>query len=108
VELKKEKTDDCMLMRKLKMKRLGRGHWNRVLVSKLFVEQRTSEPKVKAYLPVYEPLEIVKCERCGKVITQPKELIKIQKQSVRQILTPNTYTFLPSLSTIPSSYRKLT
>ena len=28
---------------------------------------------------MYEPLEVVKCEKCGKVIAEPKELIRIQK-----------------------------
>ena len=48
-----------------------------VLVDKIFIEQNTPEPKVKAYIPVYEPLESVKCEKCGKVIAELKELIRI-------------------------------
>jgi len=57
------------------------GHWNRVLVNKIFIEQETSEPKVKAYIPMYEPLEVVKCKKCSKIIAEPKELIKIKKVS---------------------------
>ena len=59
------------------------GHWNRVPVNKVFIEQDTSEPKVKAYIPVYEPLEISKCKKCGKVIAEPNELIKIVKRGLR-------------------------
>jgi len=53
------------------------GHWNRFPVNKIFIEQETSEPKVKAYIPMYEPLEVVKCEKCGKIIAEPKVFIKI-------------------------------
>jgi len=55
------------------------GHWNRVPASKIFVEQNTLDSKVKAYIRVYEPLEVVKCKKSGKVIAEPKELIKIQE-----------------------------
>jgi hypothetical protein len=30
-------------------------------------------------IPMYEPLEVSRCEKCGKVIAEPKELIRIQK-----------------------------
>ena len=53
------------------------GHWNRVPVNKIFIEQYSPEPKVKAYVPMYEPLETVKCKKCSKIIAKPKELIKI-------------------------------
>jgi phage FluMu protein Com len=55
------------------------GHWNRFPVNKIFIEQKTSESKIKAYIPMYKPLEITKCEKCGKVIAEPKELIRIVK-----------------------------
>ncbi len=29
---------------------------------------------------MYEPLEVTKCEKCGKVIAEPKELIRIRKR----------------------------
>jgi len=38
---------------------------NRVKVKKIFIEQPSSEPKVKVLIPMYEPLEIVKCKKCG-------------------------------------------
>jgi len=28
-------------------------------------------------IPMYEPSEVVKCKKCGKVIAEPKELIFI-------------------------------
>jgi len=36
------------------------GYWNRVPVNKVFIEQPTSEPKAKAFIPMYQPLEVVK------------------------------------------------
>jgi len=30
-------------------------------------------------IPMYEPLKISKCKKCGKVIAEPKELIRITK-----------------------------
>jgi hypothetical protein len=56
------------------------GHWNRVSVNKVFIEKNSPEPKVKAYIPMYEPLETAKCKKCGKIIAEPKELIRIQKK----------------------------
>jgi len=65
-----------MTLKKLKMK-CSCGQWNSVLVNKIFIEQTTSEPKITAFIPMYEPLEVTKCKKCGKVIAQPKELIRI-------------------------------
>ena len=31
-----------------------------------------SKPKVKVFIPMYEPLEVTKCEEFGKVIAEPK------------------------------------
>jgi hypothetical protein len=55
------------MKRKLRMKCSGCGHWNRVPVNKIFIEQNTIEPKVKAYIPMYEPLETVECKKCGRI-----------------------------------------
>ena len=68
------------MTRNLRMKCSGCGHWNRVPVNKIFIKQNTIEPKVKVMVPMYEPLEVTRCEKCGKVIAEPKELIKIQKK----------------------------
>jgi len=37
------------------------GYWNTVPVNKVFIEQNTPEPNVKALIRMYEPLEI--CHR---------------------------------------------
>jgi len=50
-------------------------------VNKVVVEQVSSEPKVRVFIPIYEPLQVSKCEKCGKIIAQPKELIRIVKRS---------------------------
>ena len=63
----------------LRMKCPNCGVWNRVPVNKIFIEQPSSEPKVKVLIPMYEPLEVVKCKKCGKIIAEPKELIRIVK-----------------------------
>jgi len=64
---------------KLRIKCPNCGFWNRIEVNKLFIEQETSEPKVKAFIPIYEPLKTEICEKCGHVIAQQKELIRIVK-----------------------------
>jgi hypothetical protein len=58
------------------------GCWNRVPVNKIFIEQPTSESKVKAFFPVYEPLKVSKCKKCGNIIAGPKELIRIRKSEL--------------------------
>jgi hypothetical protein len=55
------------------------GYWNRIDANKLFIQQKTSEPKVKAYIPMYKPLKVETCEKCGQIIAEPKELIRIVK-----------------------------
>ena len=65
---------------RLRMKCEVCGHWNRFEVNKLFLEQPTSEPKAKAYISMYEPRKTETCKKCGKVITEPKELIRIVKK----------------------------
>jgi len=53
------------------------GHWNRVPVNNIFIEQPSLEPKIKVLIPMYEPLEGVKCKKCGNMIAEPKKLIRI-------------------------------
>jgi len=67
------------MKRFLKMKCKACGQWNRIEVNKLFVEQETSEQKVKALIPMYEILKTETCKKCGKVIAETKELIRIIK-----------------------------
>ena len=64
---------------RLRMKCKACGHWNRIEVNKLFIEQPSSEPKVKVLFPFYEPLKIETCKKCGKFIAEPKGLIRIVK-----------------------------
>jgi len=59
----------------LKIKCSNCGHWNRVSVNKMFLEQPSQDPKVKIFIPVYEPLKTTKCKKCGKTIAEPKTLI---------------------------------
>ena len=65
--------------RELKMK-CECGRWNSVPVNKIFIRQNTPEPKVKFFIPMYEPLEVTKCKRCGNIVAEPKELIRIGKE----------------------------
>ena len=64
-------------MAHLRMKCKACGYWNRIEVNKLFIEQPSSEPKVKAIIPYYEPLKAEIRKKCKSVIVQPKELIRI-------------------------------
>jgi hypothetical protein len=38
------------------MKCFGFGHWNRVPVNNIFIEQISPKSKVGVFIPVYEPL----------------------------------------------------
>jgi predicted nucleic-acid-binding Zn-ribbon protein len=55
------------------------GYWNRIEVNKLFVEQETGEPKVKVFIPNYNPLKTGTCKKCKTIIAKPDELIRILK-----------------------------
>jgi len=46
------------IKRNLKMKCSNCGHWNRVPVNKIFIEQPSPEPTVQVMIPMYEPLEL--------------------------------------------------
>jgi len=63
------------------------------MVNKIFIEQNTPEPKVKAYIPMYKPLQISNCEKCSKVTTEPKELIKIVMNAYK---VPKVFIFCES------------
>ena len=64
-------------MTKLRMKCSYCGCWNSIKVDKIFVQQSSPEPKVKVLIPMYKPLKTERCEKCGTVIAEPKELIRI-------------------------------
>jgi len=62
----------------LRMKCSDCGQWNRISVNKIFIEQTNpTEPKVKVLIPMYAPLKVARCKKCGKVIAEPEELIRI-------------------------------
>ena len=69
------------MRRVLRMRCPACGHQDRVQVNKVMVEQSSAEAKVKVFIPMYEPLQVSKCEKCGKIIAQRKELIRIVKRS---------------------------
>jgi hypothetical protein len=64
------------------------GCWNRFEVNKLFVEQETPEPKVKAYIPMYEPFKTETCKKCGQVIAQPKDFLShyVESEHARELI----------------------
>jgi RNase P subunit RPR2 len=68
---------------KLRIKCPNCGYWNRIEANKLFIEQETSEPKVKAFIPMYKPLKVETCKKCKSIIAKPKELIRIVKHGKR-------------------------
>jgi uncharacterized OB-fold protein len=72
------------MKRTLRMRCPNCGHWNRVPVNKIFVEQPSPEPKVKVMVPMYKPIEVTECNKCGRVVAEPKELIRILKSKLRK------------------------
>jgi uncharacterized OB-fold protein len=72
------------MKRTLRMRCPNCGHWNRVPVNKIFVEQPSPEPKVKVMVPMYKPIEGTECNKCGRVVAEPKELIRILKSKLRK------------------------
>jgi ribosomal protein S27AE len=65
---------------KLRMKCKNCGHWNRFEVEKVMTEQIVSEPKVKAFIPMYLPFKTETCSKCGQTIAESKELIRTMKE----------------------------
>jgi len=55
--------------------------------NKIFIQPNSPEPKVKVLIPMYEPLKAETCKRCGKVIAEPKELIRTCMLFRARILT---------------------
>jgi len=48
-------------------------------VDKIFVEQPSPEAKVRVMLPMHELMKTERCKKCGKILAEPKELIRIVK-----------------------------
>ncbi len=51
--------------------------WNWILVNKVFFEPPNPEPKVKAFISMYQPIKETKCNKCHTLIGKPDELFKI-------------------------------
>ena len=64
---------------KLRIKCPNCDFWNRIEANKLLIEKATSELKVKAFIPMYEPLKTETCKKCRAVIAEPKTLIRITR-----------------------------
>jgi hypothetical protein len=64
-------------MTRLRMKCPHGGCWNRFEVDEIFVPQPSPESNVKVLIPMYKPLKTERCEKCGRDIAEPKELIRI-------------------------------
>jgi hypothetical protein len=71
--------DIVVMKTNLRMKCSNCGHWNRVAVEKIFVEQPSPEPEVEVLIPMYQPLQTFQCEKGKKVIAEPKELVEVEK-----------------------------
>ena len=66
---------------KLRMKCPKCGKWNRIEVEKVLFNPDNPEPKAKVFLPSYLPLKTEICSKCGQIIAQEKELIRIVSKS---------------------------
>jgi ribosomal protein S27AE len=66
---------------RLRMKCKQCGHWNRIEVEKVLFNPDSPEPKVQVFLPSYLPLKTEKCSKCGYIIAEEKEIIRIIKGS---------------------------
>jgi len=64
------------MIKKLRIKCSSCGHWNRVPVNKIFLEQPSPELKVKVLIPMYEPLEVSKCNKCGKARAKKRDYFR--------------------------------
>lgn len=47
------------------------GQWNPVPMHKFFLKHRV--PKISILIPVYKATELVRCQKCGKIIAQAGE-----------------------------------
>jgi hypothetical protein len=51
---------------KLMVKCSACGFWNRLEAERLVAQQDTFEPEAKIVYPVYSPLKLETCKKCGK------------------------------------------
>ncbi len=57
------------------------GKWNNIHAQKVMIHMDNDEPKMEVFVPAYLPIETQVCAKCKCVIAEPKELIKITKES---------------------------
>ena len=70
---------ELSLKTSLRMKCPQCGSWKRIQVNKIFLEQETSELKVKAFIPMYQHLKEETCKKRGSFIAESRELVRILK-----------------------------
>jgi len=71
--------EDEEFVKNLRVKCSNCGKWKKISVYKGLIEQSSLEPKAKAMILGYEPLQVFRCEKCGNVIAEPTELIRITR-----------------------------
>jgi hypothetical protein len=59
----------------------GCGKWNNIQAQKVMNHVDNDEPKMEVFMPAYLPLETQVCAKCKTVVAEPKELIRITKDS---------------------------
>jgi hypothetical protein len=57
------------------------GKWNNIHTQKVMSHLDNDEPKLEVFVPAYLSLETQVCAKCKTVIAEPKELIRITKDS---------------------------
>ena len=57
------------------------GKWNNIHTQKVMIHLDNDEPKMEVFVPAYLPLETQVCSKCKTVVAEPKELIRITKDS---------------------------
>lgn len=69
------------MLTKLRMKCKNCGHWHSMEVEKLMLNPDCEIPKVQVFIPHFLPLKQEKCTKCGSIIAEERELIRIIKQT---------------------------
>ena len=71
----------------LRLKCESCGHWNRIEVNKVFIEQPypKKEPRVKALIPMYESLKTETCKKCRKLIAKLKVTVLVGELSCLRV-----------------------
>ena len=59
----------------------GCGKWNNIRTQKVMIHLDNDEPKMEVFVPAYLPLTTQVCAKCKSMIAEPRELIRIKKDS---------------------------